>query len=459
MANNMSPESSPSGPESFGGKRVNNLPLIIAGVCLVAFVVIVALVASERSKLRVVEEENLTAKNSAGLDLQVAGPQKTGFVNGPAKHKEKESSGTVIDPQPLSSETVIEPQPFLTEQDTRIAPSGPDPYEKERAIVKDYYFRMLGKAIIATPEVSSPQQHVSASSNSKKYSSLSKRDQLLAKISELKRRSSQAEEQDPTKAYQARLAALQATMGDSGGGGSNRSSTGGFGLASASAATGPSGNYKDSLLNPDGKWKLNSEIKAPETAFTLRAGFVIPGIMITGINSELPGRISGQVSQNVYDTATGMHLLLPQGTRLDGAYVNDVAYGQSRLMIAWNRLIFPDGKALDIGKMPGSDSAGYAGFSDQVNNHYFRIFGSAVLMSGITAGVAYSQPDSSYDDRNSFSDTLSESLGQNLGQVMVAMIKKNMNIAPTLEIRPGYRFNILTVKDMVFTGPYQQFDY
>lgn len=446
MSNNMSPESSPSSPESFGGKRVNNLPLIIGGACLVIFVVIVVLVASERAATkREKAEENLSTKNSASMALQAAGPLEGGFINGPAKPKEDLPETVVGEPAPKS---------FLTDTKTGVTPSGPDPYEKERAKIKDHNFKLLSKAIIAEPEAKLSARYRSggsAGSTNKTY--LSKRDQMLAKISDLKRKSGDVQEIDPTKAYQARLAAIKATMGS---GGSPKSSKG-FGLASVSG--GSAGDYEDSLFNPDNDWRLKNQIEAPETAFTLRAGFVIPGIMITGINSELPGRISGQISQNVYDTATGTQLLLPQGTRLDGSYVSDVAYGQSRLMIAWNRLIFPDGKALDIGKMPGADSAGYAGFSDKVNNHYFRIFGSALLMSGITAGISYATNDNSSLTEQPFSDSMSEALANNLGQVMLQMIKKNLNLSPTLEIRPGYRFNILTVKDLVFTGPYQQFDY
>ena len=153
--------------------------------------------------------------------------------------------------------------------------------------------------------------------------------------------------------------------------------------------------------------------------------------------------------------------MLPQGTRLLGQYANDVAYGQSRILIAWNRLIFPDGKTLDIGSMPGTDSAGYSGFHDQVDNHYFRIFGSALLLSGITAVMSYTLDDDSEttDTERPFSDSLSEALASNLGEVSLAMIRKNLNIAPTLKIRPGYRFNIMVVKDMVFGKTFQPFDY
>jgi len=101
-------------------------------------------------------------------------------------------------------------------------------------------------------------------------------------------------------------------------------------------------------------------------AATWRAGFIIPAILVTGINSDLPGQLIAQVSRNVYDTPTGTHLVIPQGTRLMGVYSNDINFGQARIMVAWQRLIFPDGKALDLGEMPGSDLAGYSGLSDKV---------------------------------------------------------------------------------------------
>ena len=136
-----------------------------------------------------------------------------------------------------------------------------------------------------------------------------------------------------------------------------------------------------------------------------------------------------------------------------------VAYGQARVLVAWQRIVFPDGKAMDIGVMPGADSAGYAGFNDQVNNHYFRTFASAFLMSAVTAGITLSQDNGSTGNSQRASDALSEALGQQLGQVTAQMIAKNLNIAPTLEIRPGYRFNVIVTKDMTFSKPYQSFDY
>jgi type IV secretion system protein TrbI len=183
--------------------------------------------------------------------------------------------------------------------------------------------------------------------------------------------------------------------------------------------------------------------------------------LISGINSELPGQIVAQVAQNVYDTPTGKHVLIAQGSRLIGSYASEVAFGQARLFVAWQRIVFPDGKALDIGAMPGADSAGYAGLNDQVNNHYLRLFGSAILMSGVTAGIAQSQRQGggSNNSTPSASSALSEALGQQLGQVTAQLIAKNMGVAPTLEIRPGYRFNVIVTKDLTFAKPYASFDY
>ncbi len=209
------------------------------------------------------------------------------------------------------------------------------------------------------------------------------------------------------------------------------------------------------------RWLLDSRVEAPRTPFTLRAGFVIPAVLISGVNSDLPGQIIGQVSQDVYDTATGRHRVIPQGTRLVGAYSSEVAYGQRRVLVAWQRLVFPDGRAMDIGAMPGTDSAGYAGMEDRVNNHYLRIFGQAVLLSGVIAGVELSQKD-----RNnglgvdvSAGSALSQALGQSLGQALTQLFQKNLNIAPTLEVRPGFRFNVMVVKDLDFDRPYVPMTY
>lgn len=195
----------------------------------------------------------------------------------------------------------------------------------------------------------------------------------------------------------------------------------------------------------------------------IKTGTIIPGIMLTGINSDLPGKIIGQVSQNVYDTATGNMLIIPQGSRLIGVYDSRVAVGQNRVLIAWNRIIFPDGSSVDIETMPGTDQAGYAGFEDEVNNHYLRIFGSATIMSLIGGGMAYTVDSMGGSSNNqtgnnntpSLRDEMGTALAAQLGQASLQLLQQNVNIKPTLEIRPGYRFNIVLVKDLVFEAPYK----
>lgn len=193
----------------------------------------------------------------------------------------------------------------------------------------------------------------------------------------------------------------------------------------------------------------------------VKTGAVIPAIMISGINSDLPGHLIAQVSQNVYDTATGKMLLLPQGSRLFGAYDSRIALGQSRVLIAWNRIVFPDGTSVDLGSMPAADQGGLAGFTDKTDNHYFRIFGSAFLMSLISGGMSYSmdalQPASN-NTTGTQNPTVQQEMGTALagqmGQASLQLLQKNVNIQPTLEIRSGYRFNIVVIKDIIFDEPY-----
>lgn len=184
--------------------------------------------------------------------------------------------------------------------------------------------------------------------------------------------------------------------------------------------------------------------------FEVKTGTVIPGVMIGGINSDLPGQIIAQVRENVWDTATGHHLLIPQGARLVGTYDNQVTRGQSRVLVAWTRIIYPDGSSVDLGSMPGADQGGYAGFHDKVNNHYVKVFGDALLMSLFSAGIQLSQPDSNNENGGySSQQIIAASLGQQLGQTGMQIAQKNLSIQPTLEIRPGFRFNIMVTKDMI----------
>ena len=182
------------------------------------------------------------------------------------------------------------------------------------------------------------------------------------------------------------------------------------------------------------------------------AGTVIPGIMVTGLNSDLPGEIIGQVSENVYDTTTGQYLLIPQGTKILGKYDSQTTFGQNRALVIWNRMIFPNGKSILLGNMQGSDREGYSGFHDKVNSHYGRAIWSALIGGAVTGGVAAATSSSSSDQ--SFKAQAGTKAAENISQAVNSMTQKNLNIQPTVIIRPGYQFNILIDKDLVLE-PYE----
>jgi type IV secretion system protein VirB10 len=211
--------------------------------------------------------------------------------------------------------------------------------------------------------------------------------------------------------------------------------------------------------NSDQSEYLASTRRAPLTKYELKAGSIISGVMVGGINSDLPGTTLGQVTENVFDTATGKYLLIPQGSRMVGTYDSDVVYGQNRLIVVWNRIVFPDGTSLNLEGMLGSDQRGYAGFKHRVDHHYGRMLGAALFASVfVAAGKEVTKDDTSSSsrsgrDRNT-SSIFAESLMENVTDVATKMIEKNLNIAPTLRIFPGYRFSIITTKDVSFAEPY-----
>ena len=247
------------------------------------------------------------------------------------------------------------------------------------------------------------------------------------------------------------LAQLAALQGLAGGGGK----TPGADMADKIlAALGGGSKTPESRVLKNESWMENakrsydyidSKKTKPVSKYEIKAGSIIPGILITAINSELPGQVLGQVSENVYDTATGKYLLIPQGTKIVGIYNADVAYGQNRIMIAWNRLIFPDGQTLNIGAMNGTDQAGQGGFEDQVDHHYFRIFGSAFLMTLFNGDMTIKNGELVIRRQS----TQTERKETTLEKTAAKMIEKQMDIAPTIKIRSGYKFNIFVTKDMV----------
>jgi type IV secretory pathway VirB10-like protein len=201
---------------------------------------------------------------------------------------------------------------------------------------------------------------------------------------------------------------------------------------------------------------LPNRLVHQQSVYELKRGSVIPATLITGINSDLPGRITAQVSQNVYDSATGHRLLVPQGTKLFGRYDSNVSFGQSRVLAVWTDVIFPNGATLQIGGMAGTDAQGNGGFKDKVDNHYFKTFGSAILLAIIGTGIDMAVPQSSTSsNQNNASDAARRNFAETFGRLAERTISKNLDVQPTLEIRPGYKFNILVDQDIVFPGAYR----
>jgi type IV secretion system protein VirB10 len=190
---------------------------------------------------------------------------------------------------------------------------------------------------------------------------------------------------------------------------------------------------------------LNSKKTKQLSPYEIKTGTLIPGVMLSGINSDLPGRIIGQVRENVYDTATGEYLLIPQGTKIIGKYSANVSYGQDRALIIWQRLVFPDGATVNLGAMNGTDQEGYAGFEDQVDHHYFRIFGSALLLTVLNGDITVSNGKLVIKSENTNTQRRETAIEKTASK----MIEKQLGIAPTITIRPGYRFNIFVTKDII----------
>ncbi len=202
---------------------------------------------------------------------------------------------------------------------------------------------------------------------------------------------------------------------------------------------------------PDDRAYLQSGLQPPLSAYEVKAGTVIPAALITGLNSDLPGEIVGQVTEHIYDTVTGNHLLIPQGARILGRYNADVGFAQERAQIVWDRLIMPNGSSVQLETMVGTDEAGYAGLADQVDHHLGRLIGAVILSSVISAGANLAT-DSAQE--NSFVDDLGDSAAQQAATIGSQIVDRQLDVQPTITIRPGFKLNILVNKDMILE-PYE----
>lgn len=185
-------------------------------------------------------------------------------------------------------------------------------------------------------------------------------------------------------------------------------------------------------------------VSPPPSPYTLQAGTVIPAALVTGIRSDLPGQITAQVTQNVYDSPSGRYLLIPQGTRLIGEYDNGVGFGQRRVLLVWNRLILPNGRSIVLERPPGADGGGFAGLEDGVNYHWWDIAKAAALSTLLGIGSEFATEDGDRlvgAIRDGARDTINDA-GQQI-------VRRQLNVQPTLTIRPGFPVRVIVTRDLI----------
>jgi type IV secretion system protein TrbI len=233
----------------------------------------------------------------------------------------------------------------------------------------------------------------------------------------------------------------------------------GMGPAAVPSDSDPNGQLrKNAFVDGQGSARTSDYASAtlqhPRSPYELKAGTIIPAVLITAINSDLPGPVIGQVRENVYDTVSGNALLVPQGARLLANYDSMVAWGQERVLLCWNRLILPNGDSLDLQCMPAADLEGAAGLTDSVDEHWFRILkGAAVasLLAATTQGIAGST--------TGFSPTVPQIWASNaagdINQVGQQLTRRNLSIQPTITVRPGYSVNVMVTRDLAIP-PYPE---
>ncbi|MCI5075312.1 TrbI/VirB10 family protein [Oricola sp.] len=210
---------------------------------------------------------------------------------------------------------------------------------------------------------------------------------------------------------------------------------------------------KLAFLNADVDDDIYSKpaLQDPVSPYLLIVGTIIPASLITGLNSDLPGRVIAQVTENVYDTPTGRFLLIPQGARVIGSYDSQVTFGQQRALVVWQRIVMPDGSSIVIDNLPATDTAGYAGLEDRVDFHTWRLLKGIALSTLLGVGTELTFGDDESDLVKAIRGSAQDSANQ-AGQKLT---ERNLNLQPTITIRPGWPLRIIVHKDIVLR-PYGQ---
>lgn len=186
-------------------------------------------------------------------------------------------------------------------------------------------------------------------------------------------------------------------------------------------------------------------IATPPSPYQLTAGTIISASLVTGVNSDLPGLVVAQVTENVFDTVTGQILLIPQGARLIGSYDSVVAFGQKRALLAWQRIILPDGSSIQIDNLPASDAAGFSGLADGVDFHSWQLLKGVALATLLGVGTELSLGSNESD----LLRAIRQSTQQSVSQAGQQIVSKNLNLQPTITVRPGWPLRVVVHKDII----------
>jgi type IV secretion system protein TrbI len=207
-------------------------------------------------------------------------------------------------------------------------------------------------------------------------------------------------------------------------------------------------DHKLAFLNGsvDRRTTSPDRVQPPASPYLLQAGAVIPASLITGLRSDLPGQVTAQVTEDVYDSPTGKILLIPQGARLIGQYDAQVSFGQSRALLVWNRIIMPNGKSIALERQPGADAEGYAGLEDEVDYHWDMLFKASILSTILSIG---SEAGISGNNNGSLAAAIQQGVSQSVNQTGQQVVGRSLNIQPTITIRPGFPVRVAVTHDLV----------
>ncbi|WP_404933693.1 TrbI/VirB10 family protein [Nitratireductor sp. L15S-10] len=213
--------------------------------------------------------------------------------------------------------------------------------------------------------------------------------------------------------------------------------------------TGSAQNMQDRKLafvnaETDRRTVSTDRVQEKASPYVVQAGAVIPAALITGIRSDLPGQVTAQVTEHVYDSPTGSHLLIPQGARLIGQYDSQVAFGQRRVLLVWSRIVMPDGTSIVMERLQGTDPQGFSGLEDQVDYHWGQLFRAAALSTLLGVGTQLA-----IGDESEIARAIRESAQDSASDIGQQIVRRQLNIQPTLTVRPGFPVRVIVQRDLV----------